>query len=93
MQQWVPSNTADGEFEGSTAQLTQIDPLVFVSKHNFTTGRFPRVPQLYLDQIDTMTLPDNHQLELHIICDDGIRRRWNSNDYDIDILNLPVELA
>lgn len=85
-----PGNTADGEVR-VVLQLTQIDPLAFVSNIIIsTTGPLPpgSSTTISLDQIDTMTLPDNHQLELHIICDDGLGG-GGSNDYDIDILNLP----
>lgn len=85
-----PANVVNGVLK-VRLQLTKITPAALISNTVIYTqsGLTPGSTTLIsLDQIDSMTLPNNHQLELHILVDDGAGG-GGTNDYQIDFLACP----
>lgn len=82
------ANSVDGVVK-VRYEMTKVVPTAFVS-HTvvYTTGPLGpgSIVTINLNQTDTITLPDNHQLEFNIYCDDGFGG-GGTNDYQIDVLD------
>lgn len=83
-----PGNTVNGVVK-VRYEMTQFNPLAFTSHTVVHTqgGLTPgSTTNIALDQHDTITLPSNHALEFHLICDDGAGG-GPTNNYQIDFLD------